>query len=168
MIVATHYHFDHTGNVSALVARSGAKLCAHVEDIPYIEGRTPWMPTREPFRWIDHFGPRPYSLRVDRPLRGGEMLPFGRGLRVIHAPGHTPGHIALYSQEHRVLFAGDALMNTAGLRLPMSMSTHDIEAAKRSVRELAALDFDIALPGHGTPVIGQANEKIAEWAKVWL
>ena len=30
------------------------------------------------------------------------------------------------------------------------------------------LDFDIALPGHGPPVVGRANEKLREYAKRWL
>ena len=37
-----------------------------------------------------------------------------------------------------------------------------MDAARRSICQRAELDFDIALPGHGHPIIGRANEKIAE------
>ena len=167
-IVATHYHYDHTGNAATLIERSGAQLCLHADDAPYVDGRLPWRAAQSPFHILDKMGPKPFNLRVDRILHDGDVLPFAGGVQVIHAPGHTPGHIALYSQERRVLFAGDALMNTAGLHLPLSMSSHDMDAARASVRRLAELDFDIALPGHGTPIIGRANEKIADWAKAWL
>ncbi len=167
-IVATHYHYDHTGNAGALRERSGAQLCVHAADVPYVEGRTPWMASPPPWGFLDRFGPEPYGLKVDRALSDGDVLPFAGGLLVIHTPGHTPGHISLYAKEQRVLFTGDALMNVLGLHLPMSMSTHDMEAARRSVFALAELDFDVALPGHGTPIIGQASEKIGEWAKAWL
>ncbi len=168
-IVATHYHFDHTGNAGALIERSGAQLCVHEDDVPYVQGRSPWMPSKGPIGpLIDTFAAKHFTLKVDRVLRDGEILPFAGGLQVIHAPGHTPGHIALYAKERRTLFAGDSLMNTAGLHLPMSTSSHDMDQAKRSIRQLAELDFDIALPGHGAPIFGRANEKIAEWARVWL
>ena len=59
-------------------------------------------------------------------------------------------------------------MNVGGLHLPMSSSSHDMAQAHQSIRRLAELDFDIALPGHGPPIVGRANEKIAAWTKVWL
>jgi glyoxylase-like metal-dependent hydrolase (beta-lactamase superfamily II) len=167
-IVATHYHYDHTGNAGVLRERSGAELCVHAADVPYVEGSTPWMAAPRPWGFLDRFGPEPYGLRVDRTLSDGDVLPFAGGMRVVHAPGHTPGHIALYAKEQRVLFTGDALMNVLGLHLPLAMSTHDMEAARRSAFALAELDFDVALPGHGAPIIGQASEKIGEWTKAWL
>ena len=168
-IVATHYHFDHTGNAAALVERSGAQLCVYEDDVPYVEGRSPWLASQGPIGpLLDKFAPTPFALHVDRVLHDGEMLPFAGGLQVIHAPGHTPGHIALYAKERRTLFAGDSLMNTGGLHLPMSTTSHDMDQARRSVRRLVEFDFDIALPGHGEPILGRANEKIAEWARTWL
>lgn len=168
-IIATHYHFDHTGNVGTLVERSGAQLCVHEDDVPYVEGRSPWMPSNGLIGPVlDKFAPEQFSLKVDRVLRDGDVVPFAGGLQVIHAPGHTPGHIALYAKERRTLFTGDALMNTVGLRLPMSVSSHDMEQARRSIQRLSELDFDIALPGHGAPILGRASEKIAEWARRWL
>lgn len=168
VIVATHYHYDHTGNAAALIERTGAQLCVHADDVPYVDGTTPWMPMRPPFGFLDRFSPNAFGLKVDRVLRDGDTLPYAGGLRVIHAPGHTPGHIALHSPSRRVLFAGDSLMNTVGLRLPMSMSSHDMDQARRSIFKLAELDFDVALPGHGSPIVGRASEKVAAWARRWL
>lgn len=168
LIVATHYHLDHTGNAGALRERTGAELCVHADDVPYVDGTTPWMRMRAPFGFLDRMAAKPYALRVDRVLRDGDELPFGGSVRVVHAPGHTPGHIALHSASHRALFTGDALMNAWGLRLPMSMSTHDMGEARRSVRRLAKLEFEVALPGHGAPIIGRASEKIGAWARAWV
>lgn len=169
-IIATHYHFDHTGNVAALVERTGATFCAHADDVPYMNGEKKWMPMKGIFGPISaatqargHF-----VLNVDRVLQTGETLPVAGGLQVIHAPGHTPGQIALYCASKRVLFSADAFMNTGGLQLPMWMATHDTPEAKRTIRRLAALDFDIALPGHGTPILSRANEKLGEWSKRWF
>lgn len=169
-IVATHYHLDHTGNVGALIEHTGARLYAHADDVPYIDGRLMWMPMRGPWMGFDQrqMAKMHFTLNVDRELQGGETLPIAGGLEVIHAPGHTPGHIALYARERRVLFSADAFMHTMGLHLPMRTSTHDMDAARRSIATLAQLDFDIALPGHGSPILNHANEKLADWSRRWL
>ncbi len=167
-IVATHYHHDHTGNVGALIERTGAAFCVHADDEPYVDGRQRWMPMRGAFSFAERFAPKQYALPVDRTLRNGDTIEHAGDLRVIHAPGHTPGHIALYSQRRSVLFAGDALMNTLGLRLPLAMSSHDMEMAKESARRLADLEYGVALPGHGSPILSEASAKVAEWADTWL
>jgi glyoxylase-like metal-dependent hydrolase (beta-lactamase superfamily II) len=116
---------------------------------------------------------RPFDLhgedvRVDQALRTGDVVDAIGGLEVIHTPGHTPGHISLYSKSRRLLFAGDAVLNVLGLRPPYYGTTWDMVVAKRSIGSLAQLDFDIALPGHGSPIINRANEKIADWYDRWL
>jgi glyoxylase-like metal-dependent hydrolase (beta-lactamase superfamily II) len=112
--------------------------------------------------------PPPFALSIDRELVDGDVLPAAAGLEVIHAPGHTPGHIALYSRERRVMFSGDAFGNHLGLMLPISISTHDMPQAKRTIARLAQFDFDHALPGHGQPLLSRANEKLAQWSRKWL
>jgi glyoxylase-like metal-dependent hydrolase (beta-lactamase superfamily II) len=112
--------------------------------------------------------PEPFALSIDKPLVEGDVLSIGGGLEVFHAPGHTPGQIALYAKEHGVLFSGDMFMNVFGLQLPPANSTHDMEQARRSIMRLSQLDFDHALPGHGAPVLSRASEKLRQWARKWL
>jgi hypothetical protein len=50
----------------------------------------------------------------------------------------------------------------------MALATHDMAAARESVRKLSRLEFDVALPGHGAPIMGRASEKVARWAISWL
>jgi glyoxylase-like metal-dependent hydrolase (beta-lactamase superfamily II) len=166
-IIATHYHFDHVGNAGALIERTGAELCVHEADVPYVDGRTPW-PDGGALGKALKLAPERFTLNVGRTLCEGDVLPFGGGIEVIHAPGHTPGHIALYSKEHRTLFSGDSFMHLLGFELPMPNATHDMAQARASIRRLATLDFENALPGHGTPILSRANEKLATWAKAWV
>ncbi len=45
-------------------------------------------------------------------LNEGDKVSFGsQTLDVIHTPGHTPGHVVLYSEEARLAFVGDVLFN---------------------------------------------------------
>jgi glyoxylase-like metal-dependent hydrolase (beta-lactamase superfamily II) len=166
VIVATHYHYDHTGNVAALVERTGAQLWAHTADVPYIEGTERWLGA--PGLVGKLLDEEQYTLNVDRALNDGDELRFGGGLRVIHTPGHTPGHIALYSRSRSTLFAGDAFGNFLGLRVPVALYSHDMEVARQSIRVLARLEFDVALPGHGYPVVSRASEKVQHWVSAWF
>lgn len=56
--------------------------------------------------------PRGPATRVGRELTGGEVLPSGDGARVAHAPGHTPGSIALHLPRHGTPLTGDAAAMT--------------------------------------------------------
>ena len=167
-IVATHYHYDHTGNVETLRERTGARLLVHADDAPYVDGRAAWPAVDGPLGGLaSRFGPKPYQLKVDGELHDGDVIPVAGGLTVVHLPGHTPGEIGVYSASRGVVFTGDSMMNVFGLRMPLAMSTHDPAQARESVHKLAALDFEIALPGHGHPIVGRASEKIREWVAKW-
>jgi len=87
------------------------------------------------------------------------------GLQVIDTPGHTPGHIAVFDIDSRVLVAGDALNNTIdGLRGPMEEFTVDMRTAEESVRKLAAMEPQVILLGHGPPVQRDAAAQLRRLA----
>lgn len=145
-----------------------ARLYVHAADAPFVDGRRPWRAFHGPFASLaGRLGPQPYQLRVDDELQEGDVVRSLGGLAVVHLPGHTPGNIGLWSRALGVMFTGDALMNVAGLRLPLAVSSHDMAQARDSVRKLGRFDFEHALPGHGAPVLGRASEKIAELATRW-
>ena len=155
-IVISHHHFDHTGSLARLAEVSQATVSVHKFDAPYVRGHLPRPPFKRvgfsgwfmrPFMGL--FPTRPEPCHVDRELQDGDEIEAAGGLKVIHAPGHTPGHIALLMPSKRILFAGDAVLNVLGLRPPLGMATEDAAQAKESIRKIAALDFDIACFGHG-------------------
>jgi glyoxylase-like metal-dependent hydrolase (beta-lactamase superfamily II) len=167
-MIATHHHPDHAGCAPEIRERTGAKLYAHSLDAPLIDGRTPRPPkpwwALLTFNAVRDMPPCP----VDVEISGGQELPIAGGLTVRHSPGHTAGHISLYSASRRVLFAGDAIFNTFGLMPPFWLTTADMPEAKRSIHALASLDFDHLLPGHGNAVINHAGEKVRMWASKWV
>jgi glyoxylase-like metal-dependent hydrolase (beta-lactamase superfamily II) len=82
---------------------------------------------------------------------GGSMGPF----TVVDAHGKSPGEIALFWPERRVLVVGDACVGKTpgeGALLPDAV-LDDKPALCASLRRLAALDFDALLPGDGHPVL---------------
>ena len=84
---------------------------------------------------------------------------------MVDTPGHTPGHIAVFDTDSRVLVAGDALDNTInGLKGPMPEFTEDMPTAEESVRKLAALEPQVILFGHGPPVQRDAAAQLRRLA----
>ncbi len=167
-ILLTHCHCDHIGGVTELVKCSGAKVAAHADDIPYIlqekviQGAYHGMMVEEQ-KVMKKFGCNVKS--VDIPLEDGATLDIQDGLRVIQAPGHTPGSIALYSEQRKIMFFGDVIRNhkdkgiTIGIPEKFNYNTgQTIADAARLLR----LPVDYALFGHGSPVLGNADAILQE------
>jgi glyoxylase-like metal-dependent hydrolase (beta-lactamase superfamily II) len=64
---------------------------------------------------------------VDLAPEGHEVWP---GVRVVHAPGHTPGHrsAVLRDGETSMLFTGDLLHTPIQVASPEHPSNHDVDA----------------------------------------
>jgi len=84
-IVATHHHNDHVGGIPGLIARFDVPVyCPANETIP----------------------------RRTQALREGDSITLPAldlKLSVLDIPGHTAGHVALYSTADEILFCGDTL-----------------------------------------------------------
>ena len=166
-IAITHLHVDHTGSLEPLVKATKARVYVHPLDAAVTSGKQP-VPGPNPgsvtgnLMWpvIKRISPTQLSpLEIDHEVQDGEVLSAGGGMRVIHTPGHTAGHVAyLWQGAGGVLFAGDAAGQLFGrLGLPAPMFTEDMEQARQSVRKLAELEFDSACFGHGGVLKGKAN-----------
>ena len=89
---------------------------------------------------------------VSRRLREGDGL---AGFTVLHTPGHTVGHIALWRESDRVLIAGDVLngmhlmTGRAGLHEPPAAFSLDPARNRQSARRLAELRPSLTCFGHG-------------------
>jgi glyoxylase-like metal-dependent hydrolase (beta-lactamase superfamily II) len=143
--VLTHHHVDHMGGAAYFVKNVRTPLACHTYDVPYVDGREK---ARMPLlmRLFVRIHPAPVAI----PLKDGDRV--GR-LLVIHVPGHTPGEIALYDAERKILFAGDSIAERKGdLLLPGPRFAFNLTQAIQSLASLRALDIELLLPGHGEPV----------------
>ena len=172
-ILVTHHHIDHMGSLGELMAATGADSYVHRLDSPIVRGDQP-QPGPNPKSLlgrfagplIARFGPAATTAAVDVEVADGDELAVAGGVRAVHTPGHTPGHLAfLLPQDGGVLFAGDAAANVIRLGLPIGMFTADREQAKESIGKLAALEFEVACFGHGRVLKGQANLRFRRLAE---
>jgi glyoxylase-like metal-dependent hydrolase (beta-lactamase superfamily II) len=170
-LVVTHAHIDHYGLAGEVVARSDADLWMHVEtsrDMRKYEDPSGSVDRRTAML-ADHglYGEvleeastglrswMPVMPSIGRPttvLMGGERFEAGdRGWQVVPTPGHSPGHVCLWSVSDRLLCSGDHLLKNISPpvtyergfeRDPMGSYLMSLE----TVQQLAPA---LVLPGHG-------------------
>lgn len=142
MAVNTHGHVDHMLGVSYLKKTYGIPFAIHGKDRFLIESAA----THGAIYGFK-VGEIP-SIDID--LEGQSEIRFGEStLQIIETPGHTPGHIALYSPENKLLITGDTLFKESIGRTDLPGG--DYSWIMRSILDkLMPLGGDVRFyPGHG-------------------
>ena len=99
----THGHFDHLMGVEFLRSRYGAKFAVSSKDKFLVE-------SAKQNAAMFGIGTGNIVEVIDVDLEGMESIKFGQSeLQIISTPGHTPGHVAFYEPQAKVLFTGDTL-----------------------------------------------------------
>jgi glyoxylase-like metal-dependent hydrolase (beta-lactamase superfamily II) len=154
LVALTHCHPDHQGVARLVCKQFGVPLACHAADVPAMEGRAPMAPGSGLFRFAARWWAGPPGP-VERVLHDGDEV---AGFRVVHTPGHTPGHVVYFRESDRVAIAGDVLANMhlltgrPGLRQPPSRFSFDPEQNRRSMRTLCQLRPSLVCFGHGPPL----------------
>lgn len=176
VIIVTHQDIDHIGSLPEIVrALDGqVQVYAHELDQPHIEGKLPLikanpermaklldaLPEEERKKMLAFFA-NPPKANVDKALADNEVLPICGGIRIIHTPGHTPGHISLYLESSQTLITGDAMV-LAGkeLRGPLPQATPDMDTALQSLKKLQGLEIKSVICYHGGICQDNVKEQI--------
>jgi hydroxyacylglutathione hydrolase len=154
LVALTHCHPDHQGVVGAVCRRFGAELACHEYDAPAMEGRAGMGPLNG-IGWLGRWTIAGPPHPVARRLQDGDTV---GAFRVLHAPGHTPGHVIYFRERDRVAIVGDVLahrhMLTGKVHLiePPWMFSSDPRRNRVSMRLLAELRPAVVCFGHGPPL----------------
>lgn len=130
-IVLTHHHADHAGGAEAAQAALGLPLWAHADTA----------------RKLPH-------LHFERSLVEGDVLGASdesAGFRVLHTPGHAPGHVCLVDEARGVGIVGDMVASVGTILVPPD-DDGDMGTYLAQLRRLEALGLRTALPAHGEPI----------------
>lgn len=172
-VIMTHTHLDHIGCLSDILQQMPwAELWVHdIEARPLEAGDERIVYGMEMFKnmCMSQYNLKPgfFSFRVDRRLYGGEDLELG-GItwEVMHVPGHSPGSIALYDRQRRILIPGDVVYADYAIG---RFDLHGASGAehKESLVRLGELEVDILLPGHNRILTKVPPGYIADTANQW-
>lgn len=92
------------------------------------------------------------------PLRDGDRLQFKRFVATaLHTPGHTAGLSCLFAEEQGILFSSDHLLHGVEPIATCDLANDDLDAVqayRKSLLRLGALDVRVVLPGRGAPFAG--------------
>ncbi len=115
-VITSHVHWDHIGSHALF-----DEIYVHKADANWLKNGIP-LPIeqirKDVIREITIPLPNGFNISEYTPYQGtptGELndndtINLGnRDLRVIHTPGHSPGHICIFEEERGYLFSGDLL-----------------------------------------------------------
>ncbi len=150
LIATTHQHWDHVRALPALVAATGARTAAGVEDAPEL------------------------PVDVDVLLSHGDVENFdGFDVTAVHLRGHTPGSVALVYKDPEGpahIFSGDSLFPGG-----VGNTEQDPARFEQLITDVSERLFDVypddtvVHPGHGkATTLGAERPHLAEWrARGW-
>ena len=179
-VVLTHAHPDHMGAMSWLLEETRPRVLIHHKDaaaardprllmdtydIPLAIELAASAPDHSPTRgfdllaFFDSAGCGMGRVEAVETLNEGDVVtmdPFA--FEVIHTPGHSPGHIALFDKASGVLLAGDAVGHSPSWYTPTSGG---VTGYLSGLDKLRGLEAGVILPSHG-PVMDDPAQAIAQ------
>ena len=177
LVILSHYHPDHIRDAASF----NRPVYCHPADIPPVEKEEILLDYTS-FRELGDTRARMVleflryrPLPVTGSFADGDVLNFGRvQLRVLHTPGHSPGHCCFYAEREGVLFSADVDLTSFGPWY--GHNSCELDAFEESIKRIMSLQPAVVISGHNDPVRGgevqaalQAYlEKIAERDRLLL
>jgi glyoxylase-like metal-dependent hydrolase (beta-lactamase superfamily II) len=178
-VLLTHAHGDHVG-VAEVVRQAGATVHVHQADaemartakpqsrdgsmLPYFRYRATW---RILIAGIRLGGARTPKLRSVSTFADGADLDVPGRPRIVHAPGHSNGHVVFHFPDRGALVAGDVIVTYNPLTgrlgpqiMPRAFNVSTAQAMA-SLERIEALEAGVLLVGHGDPWTGGVGAAVA-------
>lgn len=135
----THAHIDHIGGIAGVKRAWDVPVHLHPADMPLYE--------RGAMQAAYYGLPFEQPAPPERTFAEGEVVRVGTlQFRVMHVPGHAPGHVVLVGEG--VMLGGDLLFAGSIGRTDLPLS--DPRQMQASLERLGVLpDETVVYPGHG-------------------
>ena len=177
----THTHPDHWGLAPRILGETGAKLAMHSIEAANLRrlAESVAKPSVLDKRLRSWGAPEDQILRItgafldiqqrfdaivpDHVYEGGETFETEAlgTLRTVFTPGHSPGHLCLYSERERLLISGDHVLPKITPHISWASESDALANYRRSLDAVAELAVNTVVSGHGDP-FGDLGERAAE------
>ncbi|MBI3952240.1 MAG: MBL fold metallo-hydrolase [Acidobacteria bacterium] len=175
-IIISHTHEDHAGLAAQIKQISNAAVYVHPWEAHCITGSRDYQAGRKmlrrvgvPAKVLDEMEARwKYIRTLIDPVPDAQILDEGdevafasESLRVLHTPGHTPGHICLWRDGERSLIAADTVLKRVTPNPVINLDPRDpnrrfpsLSMYLKSLARLRDLSPTLIYTGHG----GEVND----------
>ena len=160
LIILSHVHYDHVGNVSWLKEVSSAPVMVHKYEGAYLERGLRLIPNGAtlPGKILSNLGklynPLPKFVPVKPDILVSDIVSlrdFGFSATVIPTPGHTSGSISIIFGSGES-FVGDTCFSLYGSENIFPIFANDIPSLLKSWQTLIDSEANLIFPGHGKPI----------------
>ena len=151
MLLNTHCHLDHVFGNRFVAETYGLTLHLHEKEKAMLD-YAPASGLMYDMPFDNYQGEYIYLKEGDKLLLGEDEL------KVIEAPGHSPGHICFYNETGHFIISGDVLFNRSIGRTDLPGGNH--QTLLKNIREKLFVlpDETVVYSGHG-PVTTIGEEK---------
>src|SRR3974377_396902 len=155
-VLNTHYHWDHIGANSLFsecaIHEAEVELVAQEPDVSSMRETMQSPSARDVLP--AYFDPTTYRIipkPATRVLHDQDRIDLGgRELKVLHTPGHSPGHVVYLDEANGILFTGDTAYQ--GPLYACFDGSNPVDFAQ-SVKRLSRLSgVRLICPGHNYPI----------------
>ena len=150
IVVTTHVHWDHIGGhkyFNEIAVHESEKEWLNEFPLPLSVVKNNLL--KEPSEFPIDFDIEKYKIYSGKPsivLHDNDVIDLGnRKIRVIHTPGHSPGHLCFYDESKKYLFAGDLIYEG---KLDAYYPTTNPIQFRNSINKIRKLDIKRIFPGH--------------------
>lgn len=151
LLLLTHAHLDHVFGLKWAAEQYSLQPYLHVNELQVLE-RGPMMGMMYGLPFPAYNGP---TLAV----KEGDTLQIGEDkLKVLFAPGHSPGHVCYYCAAQGFVIGGDVLFQRSIGRTDLPGGNHEVLLASIRAQLFTLPDDTIVYNGHG-PATTTGEEK---------
>jgi glyoxylase-like metal-dependent hydrolase (beta-lactamase superfamily II) len=138
-IIFTHRHADHTGGLGTIIdeikkinPNHKVEIVCHKDEAPHFGD----VVTRE-------------DLQPNRLVEHEEMIDENLGIKGIHVPGHTYGHLCLLLEKENIMLLGDVIIwMFGGLKQVMEKAHDDWNLSQQSMNIILNYRWETGIPSH--------------------
>jgi glyoxylase-like metal-dependent hydrolase (beta-lactamase superfamily II) len=142
LLLNTHCHIDHVLGNRFVKETFKVNLLIHKTEEPVLRAAEVYAPSYG----FHHYQHQP----ADAFLEEGDFVMFGnQTFLVLFVPGHSPGHVAFYSEKNRALISGDVLFYNSVGRTDLPGGDHDLLINSIHTKLFTLPDHVRVYPGHG-------------------